>query len=451
MNDDQEERFYRTRDQRSRQYGVEVTLFDKPVRVRIDKRAAESVAGQAMLLLLINQAARLHRQIWLDVPDIPFIAHNAVLHGLPQFRSLGEAARAMLKAIDPFNRTPANPDSIAGQVTIGGAGEGGTFLGLESQVAVLDRRPCSIRGGDYSLGAMMAANLGAWSLFMQAASKKHSPQRVSAWDLTAGEEASLGPEAIAPLAIGRCLMVGAGGVGSCLASQLRLNGVDSEWLVMDRDYSSLHNTNRSTGMLVGDTEWCGQARPKAVVAADQFGASPICCWYDQRDRQQDPYDLVLPLANQRGVREAIGQQGEPVLLHAATSPNFEAQLHRHIPDRDDCITCRLPPTLDSLNFVCGEVQVRPADDEESTDAALPFLSSTAATMLLSALYRLATGEIAEGSFNHWRACFSTLGSIVAKPGRWKCAESCSTSIAASVRAKINPTGKWKSLDTCANP
>jgi hypothetical protein len=48
------------------------------------------------------------------------------------------------------------------------------------------------------------------------------------------------------------------------------------------------------------------------------------------------------LANGRDVRTLVAQRGEPLLLHATTSPNWTAELHRHRPERDDCPRCRIP-------------------------------------------------------------------------------------------------------------
>jgi len=139
------------------------------------------------------------------------------------------------------------------------------------------------------------------------------------------------------------MVVGAGGVGSCFAYWLREFGAKGRWPVVDADRAELHNTNRCLGILPRDTGWAGgTASFKADLAAELFGGEPHRVWYDEFDQDGFRPDLVLPLANGQYVRHAIASRGEPLLVHATTSTMWEAQLHRHIPDRDDCITCRMP-------------------------------------------------------------------------------------------------------------
>jgi hypothetical protein len=98
------------------------------------------------------------------------------------------------------------------------------------------------------------------------------------------------------------------------------------------------------------------------------------------------------------VRHAIGQRGENLLLHATTSSNWTAELHRHIASRDDCIDCRIPEALHA-RFTCSTGPAQPST-EANFDAALPFLSGTAGLLLAAGLVRLQHGTVQRGPHNH---------------------------------------------------
>ena len=90
------------------------------------------------------------------------------------------------------------------------------------------------------------------------------------------------------------------------------------------------------------------------------------------------------------------------MLHATTSANWTAELHRHIPGHDDCPACRIP-TKPQASFACSEGPADPTD-EQSSDAALPFLSATAGLMLCAALLDLSDNRrVLDGRENHWLA------------------------------------------------
>ena len=71
--------------------------------------------------------------------------------------------------------------------------------------------------------------------------------------------------------------------------------------------------------------------------------------------------VVLPLANDRGVRRAIVLRGGPVLLHAATSKDWTAELHRHVVSIDDCIVSRILYDSPPPAFVCSSGEVAAID------------------------------------------------------------------------------------------
>lgn len=107
------------------------------------------------------------------------------------------------------------------------------------------------------------------------------------------------------------------------------------------------------------------------------------------------YDLVLALANERAVRGSLQARQLQVLLHATTSANWQAQFHRHLADRDDCIDCRIPPNAPRL--LCASSIV--GSSGELADAALPFLSAAAALLLAAGLGRLQEGSLPALPYN----------------------------------------------------
>jgi hypothetical protein len=174
-------------------------------------------------------------------------------------------------------------------------------------------------------------------------------------------------------------------VGSALNYWLAMVGVTGFWIIVDGDSVEVSNLNRQMLFLADDSEYTGAPRPKAELAAARLGAPAVgySGWYDAEPQAMDgSYDVILPLANERGVRAALQARLPPLLLHATTSRQWQAQLHRHVPGRDDCLNCRLPGELAQTECSTGEVRAG------EPDAALPFLSATAGLLLAAQLARL---------------------------------------------------------------
>jgi hypothetical protein len=183
---------------------------------------------------------------------------------------------------------------------------------------------------------------------------------------------------------------------------------------------------------------------KAQIAATLIGAEPCPTWYDKFDHNAEKFDLVLPLANERDVRHAIACRGEPVLLHATTSPHWEAQLHRHLPDRDDCLTCRMPRPGGTVRLGCSTVSL-PGSGGASTDAALPFLSATAGLLLLAGLIRLEHGGLLDDRHNLWAVCFSNPRRTLRR-GVHVCEDGCAATVPALARRRIHAGRRWSRAD-----
>ena len=151
---------------------------------------------------------------------------------------------------------------------------------------------------------------------------------------------------------------------------------------------------------------------KAVSAARAVAGSPHVDWYDQWQPEHEArHDLVLPLANGRDVRTLITQRGESLLLHATTSGNWTAELHRHIADRDDCPSCRIPSNISVPQFTCSTGAAVP-EQPDSPDAALPFLSAGSGLLLAAALTSLPSSAWIAGQVNHWQLDLTLTGQLL---------------------------------------
>ncbi|HUT57754.1 MAG TPA: ThiF family adenylyltransferase, partial [Phycisphaerae bacterium] len=393
------EDFYEQRDRRTREYvndGTQRGWFEQPVSLYVGNDAAESPRGQLAVLALVNTLARVHRHLYVQCPNSPLLVTRALLVEPPsEHTSLAEAIVAQATAIDPFLEVRLGPPLRVDAAIAVGEDIGDTVpwhVGFAGSIVTLAASPVPVdRQDGFSLGACFAACLASATLFKQVMAMPVGPLRVSAWSLEDSKDAASGPDTLGPVDVGSVLMAGAGAVGSSAAYWLRQSGIQGLWRVVDKDVTVLHNTNRSLGMTAADAGWPGQpSAPKATVAANLLGTEGLVCWFDELHHDGPRPDLILPLANGRGVRTEVSQFGEPLLLHATTSRTWEAQLHRHIAGRDDCIVCRMPKSPSKATFECSTVPI--GSGGRSSDAALPFLSGTAGLLLVSGLYRLMLGE-----------------------------------------------------------
>ena len=64
--------FYRLRDKRTSEYLPGLTVEPRPVYVSVDWSASRSRSGQIAVLALVNQLARVHRVIAVDLPQESF-------------------------------------------------------------------------------------------------------------------------------------------------------------------------------------------------------------------------------------------------------------------------------------------------------------------------------------------------------------------------------------------
>ncbi|HUE85103.1 MAG TPA: ThiF family adenylyltransferase [Vicinamibacterales bacterium] len=398
--------------------------------------------GHALLTTLVNQLARAHRRI-VVVGDLAGPLRCRDVFG---FGTLERATVGLARAINPFIEivvSSAVPEDAL--IVLGvGSGDAEVPLGCDGWCAVIGPAAEIDRRAQGLWGALFAACLGAAVAFhRQRGVRSDGSGRYSLWRLGTDDQ---GPPFAGPIDVGRVLQVGAGAVGIALDHFLALVGLEGAWRIVDGDVVDVTNLNRQMLFLAIDAGFPeGKAANKAERAAALLGRvatpSPVLYHTDEVARD-NPYDLVLALANLDGVRAQLQQRQPTVLLHATTGPAWEVFLHRHIAGRDDCIVCRIDETA-IPQFICAEGEVQ--GPTGVFDAALPFLSATAGLLLASALAKLHLGVLAGGDGNFSRVNMAAPQPLFAVWSK-ECRPECHQRLPAARRALIDRDSRFLDLD-----
>lgn len=441
--------FYRQLFRRTSEYVGTGALDPAPVHVSVGEDATKSRAGQTAAVALLNLLARSHRVLSLDLPD----AEVPLLIDVPFGRAstLSECLFEQVRAIDPcgeFHASSVRPDGFL-SVGIGrqAASNCEWFVGAQNSIAFLNRSPQEFGASDGTLrGAGLAAILGAAAMFRAQLRMDSAPRVLSCWNYEEANRAEEGPASLEALDVGRMLVIGAGAVGSSLGYWIRLFGWGGACVIVDKDPIEIHNLNRSLLFTAVDAGWpAGPARYKCDVLADALpNTVPVRRWYDEyaADNSSE-FDLVLCLANERGVRHELACRNFSVLLHATTGTNWTSQLHRHVPGIDDCVFCRAGE-IKPVQFGCSTGEVITPEGERS-DAALPFLSAASGLMLATLLQRLQYGCLTDLDCNDWRWDFNSLYRMASK-GKRCCSDTCTRVSSKSIRDQLHMKGRWKHLE-----
>lgn len=405
-------RFYAERDRRAIQYDDALArVVERPIGVRVGSDAVTSRAGQVATLALVNMLSRLHRDVALAIPEAPLLA-SALVPG----SSLPGVALATMATVDPFGHfSLVQPGAMHGRVVVGigsmNAADDVT-IGWTGLVATLGNGSQPVDHDDGSiLGAALASCLGAAAVLNLVSGRTVEACTSSLVDFSESPNFDRGRSRLEPLDLGTVLLVGAGAVGSAVCYWLREVGIRGRWIVVDRDDLLLHNTNRTIGSLVEQTEWDGRApAPKAEVAARLIGAEWDRSWYHEfrKAHPEVAPDVIIPVANDHNVRALVGMASRHI-VHATTSQDWAAELHRHIAGVDECIACRFPADVAQARFACSTAPL--VADSTTGDAALPFLSAAAGLMLVRGLQLHQ-----EGSLPGLDANFVRLGLGSFRPG-----------------------------------
>lgn len=447
--------FYAERDMRSRQYGARDDALEHPVHIVVGADVATTRAGQIAALALINMVVRAYRRVHLDVPPVALLARSLV-----PAEDLRTAARATALAINPVldltTSEDVAPPSVPVSVGLGRHLPDGLdvhlgWVGGRGTLAT-DPRVNDTWDPNSVFGAAAAGVLGAAGLYRLVHGESIRPTRFNPIELTADHAAGTRDHA-EPIDVGTALIIGAGAVSSGLAYWVRELGVAGEpWDFVDGDMAEVHNTNRCLVMTAAHAGWAdgtpgGQPVSKAEATAWAIDGCHHPLWYEQwLPDHQARHDLVLCLANERGVRPFVTQRGEPLLLHATTSPHWTAELHRHVPGRDDCPACRLPDP-NTAQPACATGPANPIRSD-SPDAALPFLSAAAGLLLAAALTDLPRGVVCMDTCNHWQFDM-TFADPLLRSQRWQPSDECTHQQPRSIRRAVQAASprRWDRLDT----
>jgi hypothetical protein len=191
------------------------------------------------------------------------------------------------------------------------------------------------------------------------------------------------------LSIGQALMTGAGSVASSALFFSDLFGLRAHIDLVDADWTKIENFARSP--VFGRM---GYGRRKVEVLGEHFARSslalrPIPTWWHEADVSPtlEGYDLVLPLANEHGIRWELQNRVPPLMVHASTGRNWNVTFSRHIPGRDDCLVDRFEGLHEKAALRCAEGTIA-TEGPITIDAALPFLSFFAGLLVATDLVRL---------------------------------------------------------------
>ncbi|MDY0040533.1 MAG: hypothetical protein RBS57_09500, partial [Desulforhabdus sp.] len=110
-------------------------------------------------------------------------------------------------------------------------------------------------------------------------------------------------------------------------------------------------------------------------------------YIEQHGRTPGHVDLLLPLANEYGVRATIENNYPPLQVYGTTASDWGINYHRHIPLHEDCSLCRFPLDAVEIPMACSGAQVKTTGGQQ-VDAALPFLSVAAAALTVADLLKL---------------------------------------------------------------
>ena len=257
--DSERERFYRERDSRTSEYLENDSPAGAPVSIHVSADACETRAGQLILLALVNQLARIHRELRFAVAAPDTVLLTPTLCGAT---TLGAEVCSLASRIDPCGKfeldtegTP--PDRISIGVGARCRDDLTWYLGFDRFNAQLHTEPCRAGNGASAdlRGAGLAATLGAAAATKAALRFETVPTILSAWNFGSGAEADPGPAEVPPIDVGRGLMIGAGAVAAAAVYWLKQWGNSSSWTIIDRDRVALHNTNRALLFFPEDAGW----------------------------------------------------------------------------------------------------------------------------------------------------------------------------------------------------
>lgn len=391
------ETFYARRDHRTNAYGqMDARYARRIVLISADARALASFSGQVIFLVSCNLLARWCRRVILSVPEV-------ALH--ERFRGSGTVADAALNIMsdaDPFgefHRQSALEADLCLHVgdecpRLAARSTLVTCAGWLAGVRRFGETGLGMGEDDNPIGAAHAAVLAGAQVFRDALERGELYPSGFIFDAFTGAPctagAPSGPTLPQDLSIGQTLMTGAGSVASSALFFGDLFGLRASIDLVDSDLTKIENFARSP--IFGRASY---RQRKVHALAQRLAGSglvlrPFPTWWHEADLSPTlkGYDLVLPLANEHGIRWELQNRVPPLMVHASTGRNWNVNFARHIPGRDDCLVDRFEGLHEKPTFRCAEGNVA-LGGPTAVDAALPFLSFFAGLLVATDLVRLA--------------------------------------------------------------
>jgi len=429
-------------------HGVRPTI---PAGITAGATTVSTPVGQIAILTAVNILARVHPEVILAIPDSSLCISSPIGGDM-----LIEACQALAIAANPDIVVTVTDDMPQEIMSVGIGADAGpalVYAGGARWTALMQGTPVAITPEPSSLlGVGMAVALATGVVFRAALGLPTVIERsISLWTLAETDKPT-GPGTCGPIDVGNVWLVGAGAVGSCLAWWLHFVGVIGQWTIIDGDSADDTNLNRALGLFAAHAGLTGKERvAKAVAAAALIpDAVPFTQWWDDWSTT-DPAspDVLIAVANDFGVRANIAAYSHPATIHATTSRNWTAELHRHVCGEDDCLACRCPE--EAPRFQCAtassaeNLSAQHAEAEPGKDAALPFLSAAAGVLLMSGLLQLQYGHWATHPRNHWRIFFDESWRTT-QSSRRLCIQNCVTTASPNVRRAIHGQTRWRQFD-----
>ena len=409
--------------------------------------AAHTPAGHSLLVTLSNLVARAHRRLVF----VGNVEHQLLCADVFAAGTLAASTAGLARTINPFidvdmtARPPARSLLSIG-VGVDRRSAVDLALGCDGWLAHLGADASIGADGGSVWGASLAAVLAANPAIHRALGRGQvQPGTLSLWDYTR-PNGRQGPAFTESVDIGRVLQAGAGAVGSALDYFMAMAGLAGSWWIVDGDDVDVSNLNRQMLFVARDAGFPnGTPANKAEQAAKRLDGAVDCSgqWYgDDPEVVDRQYDVILALANDRGVRGFLQGRQPTVLLHATTSPNWQAQLHRHVAGLDDCTGCRLPSAPPLLACSTEEIEM---PGGQTFDAAIPPLSGLAGLLLAAELVKLQHGVLVGEAHNFTAVDLATGTPIVQRKIR-RCRAGCAVRRNPRVRQELDGESRWVHLD-----
>lgn len=403
------EEFYLRRDDRTDRIAENHDYQQLHVRVIADPTIVKTYTGQVQLLLTANMLSRWCRTIEFGFVDDILMPQLQLLPGMTLHQRIADE----IQAADPFGKFEFQlyrSDLVQYTLRIGNtpSHEPVNFtVDSDGWVIYAGQQVCPFKF-HYSLhnpvGPALAACIGVADAF-KVATKQPINKRVkkiifSAFDFR-NENTYCHQPIVKQLSLGNAHIIGIGSVGSAVIYLLRMMSVNGKLTLIDHDIVKVENLNRSPLFGIGDV-----GSPKVKVAQQYLNSQiPIHVFkgtyndfITQNGRLPQGIDIILPLANEFGVRAAIENNFPPLQIYGTTL-EWGINYHHHIPFFDDCSFCRFPEDS-AVPTICSTATIKGESDEQ-VDAALPFASIGAAALTIGGLIRFQSLDYLPGPNFAW--------------------------------------------------